>query len=69
MLDCQVEVEKLYARISNRKKQSKRKADLAGSQPVLEGERYHFLQSAAAQFRSKGNEIYLNPESFPVSYE
>ncbi len=53
--DHQAEVRKLYALISNGDGQpKKRKADLTQHETVAEGQRYHFLQSAAAQYRAKG---------------
>jgi putative DNA primase/helicase len=53
--DHQAEVRKLYALISKFGGQPKRrKADLTQRETIAEGQRYHFLQSAAAQYRAGG---------------
>ena len=64
--DHQKDVERLYALVAGNGNRSTSKhgpkADLHDSQPVPEGERYTYLQSAAAQFRVKGmdrEEIYV----------
>jgi predicted P-loop ATPase len=53
--DHQADIEALYAQISKGGGQPRRKkADLNRQIPVAEGERYAYLQSAAAQYRAKG---------------